>query len=291
NMTQRTNVPVTVVGLNARGAALAQALAAHTAVTVWKGVDPLSEASPVEGVSHAESAREAFTAAPLIMMCVDDYDHVQRILEQAEPHLSSVDVVNLTSGTDDQAEQVAAWLGVRSGDYLDGALMAHPEHVGDPDTVLVYSGSRSVFDRHAATLARLGSPHYLGPDPGTAALYDVAMLNFAWSTLLGFLETAALLGTAQVSATSVSPLLTRWLSGTVTEVITDYASQVDDRHYPGGQDWLELDAPLMDHLIEAGRARGVDTALPELIRSLTAKGIEAGHGQASFASLVEVIRG
>ncbi|WP_017589980.1 NAD(P)-dependent oxidoreductase [Nocardiopsis ganjiahuensis] len=289
-MTHGVNNPVTIVGLNARGAALARALAVHTRVTVWDGAGHRSEAPHIEGVSRAGSAAEAFTASPLAVLCGDDYDHVHRVLETAEPHVSSVDVVNLTSGTGDQAEQVAAWLGARGVDYLDGALMAHPEHVGDPDTVLVLSGSRPVFDRHAAVLARLGSPTYLGSDPGAAALYDVAMLNFAWSTLLGFLETAALLGTAGVSATSVSPLLTRWLSGTVAEVITGYASQVDDRRYPGDQDWLELDAPLMDHLVEAARARGIDTALPELIRSLTAKGIEAGHGRASFASLVEVLR-
>ncbi|GAB2581853.1 NAD(P)-binding domain-containing protein [Streptomyces capparidis] len=290
-MSRRTGPLVTVIGLNPRGAALARALAAAgSAVTVWDEPGPASEAPPVEGAVLADSLRAAFAAAPLVVLCVDDYDGVRRVLDRAEPYLASVDVVNLTSGTSAEAERADAWTGARGGRYLDGALMAHPEHVGRPETVLVYSGSPTVFERHRALLGHLGGATYLGAAPGTAALYDVAMLNLAWATLIGFLQTAALLGTAQVPATTVAPLLTGWLSTTVTGVINDYARQVDDRHYPGDQEWLELDAPLMDHLIEAGRARGLDTALPELVKSLTARGIAAGHGRDSFASLVEIIR-
>ncbi|KAB2345918.1 imine reductase family protein [Actinomadura rudentiformis] len=290
-MSHPTDGRVAVIGLNARGAALARAsAAAGVAVTVWDEPGPLAEAPPIDGASRADSLQAAFTAASLILLCVDDYDSAQRILDQAERHVGSTDVVNLTSGTSAQAEQVAAWMDARGGRYLDGALMAHPEHVGKPDTVLVYSGSPQVFERHESSLKLLGGATYLGAAPGAAALYDVAMLNFAWATLIGFLQTATLLGTAQIPATTVTPLLTHWLSTTVTDVINDYARQVDERHYPGDEEWLELDAPLMVHLIEATRTRGLDTALPELIKSLTDQGIDAGHGKDSFASLVEIIR-
>ncbi|MEO3929075.1 NAD(P)-binding domain-containing protein [Micromonosporaceae bacterium B7E4] len=280
-----------MIGLNRRGAALCHALAtAGIAVTVWDEARPLSEAPPAENVSLADSLGVAFTAAPVILICVDDYDSVQRILRSVDPYVGSADVVNLTSGTSAQAEQVAAGINARGGHYLDGALMAHPEQVGRPETVLVYSGSREAFERHESLLRHLGATTYLGAAPGTAALYDVAMLNLAWATLIGFLQTAALLGTAEVRGTTVAPLLTRWLATTVTDVITGYAQQIDDRHYPGDEEWLELDAPLMDHLIEAAQTRGIDTSLPTLIKSLTHQGIAAGHGKDSFASLVEVIR-
>ncbi|WP_243726235.1 NAD(P)-binding domain-containing protein [Actinomadura rubrisoli] len=279
-----------MIGLNPRGMALAQALAAAgIQVVVWDEAGPSTGTSPGEDLPRAESLQTALTSASLVLMCVDDYDGVQRLLGQAEPYVTA-DVVNVTSGTSAQAERVAAWMNTRGGRYLDGALMGHPEHVGVPETVLVYSGSAEVFESHRTVLNHLGEATYLGAAPGTAALYEVAMLNFAWATQLGFLQTAALLGTAQVPATTVAPLLIRWLSATVTEVISDYARQIDDRHYPGDQEWLELDAPLMDHLVEAARARGLDTALPELIQALTTRGIDAGHGMDSFASLTEILR-
>ncbi|MCE7006664.1 NAD(P)-dependent oxidoreductase [Kibdelosporangium philippinense] len=213
----------------------------------------------------------------LVVVCVEDYSSI--------PDLpAGVDIVNLTSGTSFDAVQAAQRFPDR---YLDGALMAHPEHVGLPETVLVYSGSAEVFARHEQTLAQLGSAIYLGPDPGTASLYDAAMLNFAWATLIGYLQTAALL---DVEAKTFTPLLTQWLKSTVVDVIEDYAGQIDAGRYPGDEEWLELDEPLMRHLIAATEQRGLDSGLPRLIQSLTARGIAAGHGRESFASLVNVIR-
>jgi 3-hydroxyisobutyrate dehydrogenase-like beta-hydroxyacid dehydrogenase len=227
--------------------------------------------------------------APLVLVMAEDYAEARGLVGSVGGGIGGRDVVNLTSGTSEQAREMAAWVTAHGGRYLDGALMAHPEHVGRPDTVLVYSGAAEVYGRHEAVLRRLGSATYLGTDPGTAALYDLAMLNFAWATLIGFLQTAALLQTAQVAATTAAPLLTHWLTTTVTDVIEDYATQVDQGHYPGDEEWLELDFPLMDHLVEATDVRGLDTELPRLVRTLTAKGIAAGHGNDSFASLVEIV--
>ncbi|WSY59493.1 hypothetical protein OH799_24915 [Nocardia sp. NBC_00881] len=110
--------------------------------------------------------------------------------------------------------------------------MAHPEHVGKPETVLVYSGSEELFAHHERLLGQLGSATYLGPDPGTAALYDVAVLNFAWATLIGYLYSAALLRTAEVRATTTTPLLNHWMSTTIASVIADYAQQIDNGRTP-----------------------------------------------------------
>lgn len=286
-MTKRpTPISVTVLGRGVRAAALTRALAADNVVTVWGGDGAAVETTSIR---RAESMETAVERAALVVVCVDDYAAATRVLHRAEPYLSSCDVVNLTSGTSAQAEELAGWVGERGARYLDGALMAHPEHVGKPETVLVYSGSAEAFVDHRRVLEQLGSATYLGADPGTAALYDVAMLNFAWATLLGYLYSAALLRSAEVRAATVAPLLNHWLSTTISSVITDYAHQIDEGAYPGDEEWLELDAPLMDHLVEAVEDRGISTELPHLIRSLTRRGIEDGHGADSFASLIESI--
>ncbi|GAA1952302.1 hypothetical protein [Amycolatopsis minnesotensis] len=91
-------------------------------------------------------------------------------------------------------------------------------------------------------------------------------------------------------AETLTPLLTRWLGTTVADVIGEYAGQLDAGEYPGDGEWLELDAPLMGHLVRACEEHGLDAGLPRLIESLTAKGIAAGLGEKSFASLAELIR-
>jgi 3-hydroxyisobutyrate dehydrogenase-like beta-hydroxyacid dehydrogenase len=274
-MQTTTTGSVTVLGVNPRAGAIANALAASGhAVTVW---------------GETTDAERALDAA-LIVACAEDYDALWRLLGHDEQRLAGHDIVNLTSGTEADARSAAARLTGLGAGYLDGALMAHPEHVGEPHTVLVYSGSSAVFHRHESVLSALGSATYLGADAGTAALYDLAMLNFAWATLVGYLQSAALLGTDGVPAKTLTPLLTRWLRTTVAEVIEGYADQIDAGAYPGDGEWLELDYPLMDHLIRTTDARGLDSALPRVVEAVTARGIAAGHGKDSFASLVRVIR-
>jgi 3-hydroxyisobutyrate dehydrogenase-like beta-hydroxyacid dehydrogenase len=239
---------------------------------------------------RADSPIAAVDAASLVVVMADDYAAARNQLDQIGPSIAGRDVINLTSGTSGDALEAARVVSALGGRYLDGALMAHPEHVGNTDTVLVYSGSRQVFDRHKGALGALGGATYLGDDAGTAALYDLAMLNLAWATLLGYLQTVALLTSAGVAATTVTPQLTRWLGTTVADVIIGYAREVDEGRYPGDEEWLELDAPLMDHLIEVTSKRGLDGRLPQLIKDLTAQGIDAGHGADSFGSLIDVIR-
>jgi 3-hydroxyisobutyrate dehydrogenase-like beta-hydroxyacid dehydrogenase len=287
-MSPHPDVPVAVIGLNPRGAALARALVAggHD-VLVWD--EDVADATAAPGARAAEDLRAVFSAADAVVMCVEDYDAARRLVDQVGPALADHDLVNLTSGSSAQADELAELVTTQGGRYLDGALMAHPEHVGNPETVLAYSGSEQAFRRVEPLLARFGQAHYLGPQAGTASLYDAAMLNFAWATLTGFLYTAALLRSGGVRAASVAPLLTRWMGTTVSDVISDYAEQVDKGQYPGDEEWLELDHPLMGHLIQAHEERGLDAALPRLVEALTARGISAGHGGDSFASLIEVI--
>ncbi|MEV6279961.1 hypothetical protein [Nocardia sp. NPDC051832] len=282
-MSTPTTTSVTVLGDGVRAAALARVLTDHATVIVW------GEQAPwLPRVVRADTARAAM-ASSVILMCADNPEDATRILAEALPHVTARDVVNLTSGTDAQARRLAAQVTERGGRYLHGALMGHPEHVGKSDTVLVYSGSPELFHQHHGLLVTLGSATYLGPDPSTATLYETAMLAFAWATLTGYLHSAALLRTAEIPATTTAPLLTHWMSTTIASVITDYAQQIDNRRYPGEEEWLELDAPLMDHLIQTADQRGIDSRLPKLISSLTRAGISAGSGLESFASLIEII--
>ncbi|RSM89675.1 NAD(P)-dependent oxidoreductase [Kibdelosporangium aridum] len=90
--------------------------------------------------------------ADLVVVCAEDYSAVPDV--PAGP-----DIVNLTSGTTEEAIEAAKRF---PGRYLDGALMAHPEHVGRAETVLVYSGSPEVFARHEKPLPGLVRPRTSG---------------------------------------------------------------------------------------------------------------------------------
>ncbi|MFF1905426.1 NAD(P)-dependent oxidoreductase [Kitasatospora sp. NPDC058218] len=286
-----TPEPVTVLGLGAMGTALADAfLAAGHPTVVWNRSAAKAEPLVARGAVRAATPAEAVAANPLIVACVLDYDVLRTVLAGAEPVLAGRTLVNLTSGSPEQARDLADWAAAHDLAYLDGAIMITPPGIGGPHATLLFSGAPDLLARHRATLAALGEPVDLGPDAGVAGLYDTALLGLMWSALTGWLHGVALVGADGVRAADFTPVATRWLAGAVVGFIDRYTTQVDAGHYPGDDADLDIHLAAMRHLLHAGRARGVDTALPELLARQAEQAIAAGHGADSYARLVEVMR-
>ncbi|WP_086839169.1 NAD(P)-dependent oxidoreductase [Amycolatopsis kentuckyensis] len=280
---------VTVLGLGAMGSALAGALLDRGhAVTVWNRTPGKAAPLVERGARLAATPAEAIAASPLVVACVLDYAALRAVVERES--LGGKDFVNLTSGAPEQAEEAAGWFGARGAGYLDGAIMTTPEGVGSAEVMFLYSGPRPVFDAHEPVLAALGDPVYLGADAGRASLYDAALLGLMWSAMAGWLHGAALAGAEKTPATEFTPVAIRWL-GTVNRFLARYAEQVDEGRYPGDDATVDVQVAAIGHLIHAAEARGVDNALPELLKSMMERASAAGHGSDSFASLVEVFAG
>ncbi|MFJ8622785.1 NAD(P)-dependent oxidoreductase [Kitasatospora sp. NPDC093550] len=281
---------VTVLGLGAMGTALAGAfLAAGHPTTVWNRTAAKAEPLVARGAVAAASAGEAVTANQLIVACLLDYGALKAVLVGQEAALAGRTLVNLTSGSPEQARELADWAAGLGLSYLDGAIMITPPGIGGPEATVLYSGAPDALTRYRPTLAALGEPVDLGPDAGVAGLYDTAMLGLMWSALSGWLHGAALVRADGVRAADFTPVVTRWLSGAVAGFIGRYAAQVDARSYPGDDASLDVHLAAMEHLLHASRARGVDTTLPEVLAAQVSRAITAGHGADSYARVIEVI--
>ncbi|WP_411079604.1 NAD(P)-dependent oxidoreductase [Streptomyces sp. cmx-18-6] len=281
---------VTVIGLGSMGSALAATLLERGhATTVWNRSAHKAQALVDRGARPAATPEEAIAASPLIIVCVLDYDALHTTLDPIADSLAGKAVVNLTSGTPEQAQEAAAWARSYGADYLDGAIMTTPPGVGNPEMMFLYSGSQTVLDAHRPTLATLGEPLLLGADPGLASLYDAALLGLMWSTMTGWLHGTALVGAEKTEATAFTPVAIRWLSA-VNGFLTTYASQVDAGRYPGDDATVDVQIAAIDHLLHAAAARGIDNALPELLKATMERTRDAGHGSDSYASVIEVLR-
>ncbi|MFI6991717.1 NAD(P)-dependent oxidoreductase [Nonomuraea wenchangensis] len=281
---------VTVVGLGLMGSALAGALLDHGhPTTVWNRSAHKARPLVDRGARPAATPREAIEAGGLVVACVLDYEALRAVLEPVAGSLSGKVLVNLTSGSPEQAHEFAAWAGSHGADYLDGAIMTTPPGVGSPEMMFLYSGPDLVFEAHRSTLAALGDPLYLGADPGLASLYDAALLGLMWSTMTGWLHGAAVVGAEKTPAAVFTPVAIRWLTA-VAGFLSAYAPQVDAGRYPGDDATVDVQIAAIDHLLHAAEARRVDNALPELLKSLMEHAKAAGHGSDSYASLIEVLR-
>ncbi|MGW0336618.1 NAD(P)-dependent oxidoreductase [Streptomyces sp. NPDC003011] len=280
----------TVMGLGSMGSALAAVLLERAyETTVWNRSAHKARSLVDRGARLAATPEEAVAASPLIIACVLDYEALHTVLDPVAHSLAGKVLVNLTSGSPEQAGQTAAWARSHGADYLDGAIMTTPPGVGSSEMMFLYSGSDTAFETHRPTLASLGDPLYLGADPGLASLYDAALLGLMWSTMTGWLHGTALVGADQTPATAFTPVAIRWLTA-VAGFLTTYAPQVDAGRYPGDDATVDVQIAAIDHLIHAAASRGIDNALPRLLKSAMQRARAAGHGSDSYASLIEVLR-
>ncbi|MEV4946273.1 NAD(P)-binding domain-containing protein [Streptomyces sp. NPDC053755] len=288
--TTHTATAVSVVGLGQMGAALAGAfLAAGHPTTVWNRTPAKADPLVARGAARAATVADAVAASELIVVCVLDYPAVRALLDPVAPALRGRTVVNLTTGSPEQARAEAEWAAEHGIGYLDGGIMTTPPGIGDSAHMILYAGEPEPFARYRSTLAVLGDPVDLGRDAGLASLYDAGLLGLMWSVFGGWLHATALTGADGVTARDFTKVADRWLR-TVAWFMSGYAEQIDAGEYPGADATIDVQVAAIGHLLHAGEARGVDGRLPRLHLELMRSAVEAGHGGDSYARLIDAFR-
>ncbi|MER5258123.1 NAD(P)-binding domain-containing protein [Streptomyces sp. NPDC002855] len=286
-MNNKTDAPITVIGLGRMGQALAGAfLKAGHPTTVWNRTASKADPLVAEGAQLAPTVGDALKAGSLTILCVTDYPAMYELLGADDVALDGTMLINLTSGDSTQAREAARWAEQHGARYLDGAIMAIPSGIGTAEAVILHSGPQQDFEAHQPALDALGTVTYLGADHGLASLYDVAGLAMMWSVLNAWLQGTALLRTAGVDAATYAPFA-RQIAAGVAEWLPGYAEQIDSGSFPAEVSALETDARAMTHLIEESEALGVNAELPKLLKKMADRSIAAGHGGEQYPVLIE----
>ena len=167
-----------VIGLGAMGSALARAfLRDGHRVTVWNRTSAKAELLVRDGAVLAPSAALAVSASPIVVVCVDNYEVTKTILGSNEVAFSLSDrvLVQLSTGSPQEARDSEAWVRDQGAEYLDGAIMAFPDQIATPDAMILLSGAESAFQRSEPLLKSLaGELSYVGPQVGAASALDTA---------------------------------------------------------------------------------------------------------------------
>ncbi|MGC5009614.1 NAD(P)-dependent oxidoreductase [Streptosporangium sp. DT93] len=300
-MTTDNRPPVTVIGLGAMGSALATAfLDDGRPTTVWNRTAARSDELAARGAAVAATVAEAIAASPLVVVCVLDHHSVHTVLDAAldvpgsdsgagAGVLAGRSVVNLTNGTPAQARETALRVTGHGGEYLDGGIMAVPAMIGTPGSLVLYSGSRESFHAHERAFEALGTAMYLGPDPGRAPLYDVALLSAMYGMFGGFFHAVALAGSEGVPAAEFTPLVVSWL-GAMTTSLPGMAKAIDSGDHSGSGSNLRMQAVGFVNLLDAGRDQGVSNELVEPMRALLDRGVAAGRGDGGVSGVADLLR-
>lgn len=274
---------VSVLGLGQMGAAVAAALvAAGHDVTVWNR----TPGKEVENATAAPTAADAITASPVALAILSDYATVRDVFGDAVGGA----VINLATGSPEEAQAMADWATSRGVEYLDGAMLAVPQTVATPDAQFLYSGSTAVFTEYSEMLDALATSRYLGPDPTVAAVWDSALLGLGYSALLGYLHAAALLETAGTSPSQFQPFVAQWLS-TMSGLMGELGAEIEAGQYRDATSPVGLNRWAVAKLVNTSLARGVSAEPLLPLRALLDRGVADGRADESVGSLFELLRG
>lgn len=185
---------VTVVGTGLMGAAMARTLLrSGRSVTVWNRTEATADALVAEGAVRAGSASEAFGSSPVTLIVIKGYDAARDLLQRADEDDALHDVINLTTGTPGDADELAAWAAARDLALLEGAIFGFPSDVGTPGLPIVCAGDGALFERHQELLTTLGGGSFsLGPGLRLPNALDAALLTVMNAAVAASMEGLAL---------------------------------------------------------------------------------------------------
>ncbi|WP_433171772.1 NAD(P)-dependent oxidoreductase [Actinoallomurus sp. CA-150999] len=282
--------PLTLLGLGAMGTALARTwLAAGHPLTVWNRTAARAEPLAADGATVAATAAEAVAANDLVVVCLLDDASVAEALADAD--LTGKDLVDLTTGTPDQARDRAAWARARGARFLDGGIMAVPPMIGAPGSgaYMFYSGSRPLFDAHRDTLAVPAGTVYVGEDPRLAALHDVALLSAMYGMFAGVAHAFALVREEDVALTDFASLLAGWLTA-MTASVRGTAAHLESGDYTGGvASNLAMQVAGTATLLRTAEEQGVSPELLTPYLDLMKRRLADGRGDEDTTGVIDLL--
>lgn len=281
-----------VIGLGQMGATLAKLLlAADMKVQVWNRNPAKAEPLASAGARIAPTAVQAVRAADIVVMCVHDFGAAHQILagEGVKAALRGKLLIHLTTGSPQEARDLADAMRTAGVGYLDGAIQVAPEQMGQPDTTILLSGPEADHVRARDVLAVFGgNVVYLGEDPAAAATMDLATLSYVYGACLGFFQGAAL---AQAEGLDVGVYgdIVAAMSPSFGEFLRHEGGTIKRGDFTISQSPLSISVDATRRIESAMRGKGLHAELPAVFARLLSQAQEAGYGQQEFSSVVKVM--
>ncbi|WP_145332516.1 NAD(P)-dependent oxidoreductase [Paenibacillus xylanexedens] len=284
---------VTVIGLGAMGGAIAQTLLEKGyQVTVWNRTATKADSIVEKGAVLTSTVAEAIRASQISIICVSDYKTSYEVLDVEGVHaaLSGRVLIQLTTGSPEQAQKQEIWANTHGASYIDGAIAAAPPQIGGAHATIFTSGSTEAFDIVKPVLGALaGHVPYYGEQVSAAASIDLAFLSYLFGSYLGFFHASRILESDGLRIDDFGSMIAG-VSPMVGSILQYEGEVIQHSKYENPQSSLQMSMVTVGLLMEQAREKNMNNEFPLFLQNMFRKAIDAGYGEQDIASLVKTIR-
>jgi len=280
---------ITVIGLGLMGAALARAIRrADHDLTVWNRSPAKMNPFIADGVTGAPDVASAITSSPVVLICIDNYAVTNAMLRSDDiaPLLTGRTVVQLSTGTPKEAREASRWMMAHGVAYLDGAILAGPNHIGTNDAQILLSGDEAAYERAGNLLDCLGGTvRYLGSNVSAASALDLAWLTTCYGRFMAIIHAASLCKSEDVG-------MDGFISLFPDEPDTrHYAKVIHEGSFHECTATLQVWGAALQRIQQQGVDAKINTEIPDFIDGFFKRAIAAGYGEENVMALVKVLQG
>jgi 3-hydroxyisobutyrate dehydrogenase-like beta-hydroxyacid dehydrogenase len=279
---------VSVIGLGNMGSALARVLQENgRAVTMWNR-SPEKAASLVEkGALLAPNAAEAIAASPLIIMCVTDYAAPNLILGEVGRELSGKLLVQVTTGSPQEACATETWAREQGAEYLDCAITGSPSSIGTPSAHILVAGNEIAFQKAEPILQVLaGNLDYKGELTGLPSAWEMVYIMHYYGMFLSLFHSVQICQAEGIPLEEYITLLgeqgknyEKWL-----------CENIQSGNYQETSSPLELWAEGIKKIAHHSRDSKINAEFPGLTARLFQKAMDAGYGREEVSAVFKVLQ-
>ncbi|RJL05837.1 NAD(P)-dependent oxidoreductase [Paracoccus siganidrum] len=284
---------VTMIGLGEMGGAMARAfLRAGHDVTVWNRTSTKAEQVMTEGAHVVRDVLAAIEASPIILTCVSSYATARALLDdQATAEaLAGRTLVQLGSGTPQEARDMQGWVLEKDAQYLDAALLGWPRQIGTAEMTILVSGDTATFEAHRNLLGALaGNLVHMGEPIGLSSTVFSAVLSYLAGRWIGLCHGALICEAEGFGVAAFGEILAQQAQ-VLGEDARHMGEVIEKNEYDNPESTLETAGNDIIRLMQLSREAGINAEFPVFAGELFRRAIEAGHGAQEHAALIKLLR-
>jgi 3-hydroxyisobutyrate dehydrogenase-like beta-hydroxyacid dehydrogenase len=284
---------VSVIGLGSMGSTLARELLRNGyRVTVWNRTSAKAEPLVQDGAVLAHNPASAVAESPIVVVCVDDYDTTRKILDMKDvaPALAGRTLVQLSTGSPQDARDSEAWARGLDAEYLDGAILATPSQMGRADTTIFVSGADSTFRKNEPLFKSLGGNIiYLGEQVGSASALDSAVLSFLFGGILGFFHGSLICESEGIRVDSFGAMVAD-IAPVIGEMIKRQGEVIQTGTYEKPEASVRICAKAFELYMRQAREARINSDFPKFGLGIFKKAMAAGYGEEAVGAVIKALR-